>query len=118
MLTVVVVPDTLAELNQEATAAQAEASRAAARIGVPWDRAEEVAGLRRRQKEIEESLAATAEPQTQKAAAPRPGSAPVEPGAPRIPRGAARSSSAAGRLAARLDALEHRASQEPRNVGI
>jgi N12 class adenine-specific DNA methylase len=108
------LPDTLAELNQEGTAARAEASRAAARIGVPWDRDEELAGLRRRQKEIEESLAATTEPQSQGNSALPGGSAPTEPGEP----GAPRTSSPSARLAARFDSLERRAGPEPRSVGI
>jgi len=111
------LPDTVAELNQEATAVRTEASRAAARIGASWGRAEELAGLRRRQKEIEESLAATTEPQPQGNSAAPAGSAPAEGAAPRTPLGAPRSSSAAARLAARLDALEHRARPEPRSVG-
>jgi len=54
------LPDTIADLNQEASSAKAEADRAAARIGVPWDRTEELVDLRRHQQEVEEQLAATA----------------------------------------------------------
>ena len=55
------LPETIAALQADASAAQAEASRAAARVGVPWDRSDELGDLRCRQKEIEESLAATVE---------------------------------------------------------
>ena len=41
--------------------ALAEATKAEARIGQPWDRGEELARLRRRQQELDEILAATAQ---------------------------------------------------------
>ena len=52
------LPDTLASLQAEGDAARAEADRAAARIGAPWDRADELTALRRRQGEINDTLAA------------------------------------------------------------
>lgn len=55
------VPDKIAELREEAATARSEADRAEARIGAPWDRTDELASLRRRQREINEQLAATSE---------------------------------------------------------
>ena len=57
------LPDTLTSLRAEADTARGEAERAAARIGAPWDRADELAGLRRRQGEINETLTAAANPE-------------------------------------------------------
>lgn len=54
------LPETLAATRAEAEQARGEAERAEARIGVPWDRADELARLRRRQQEIDEQLAAAA----------------------------------------------------------
>jgi N12 class adenine-specific DNA methylase len=56
------IPDTLASLRAEAEASRGEAGRAADRIGTPWGRADELAGLRRRQGEINDTLAAAAAP--------------------------------------------------------
>lgn len=42
--------------------------RAESRVGAPWDRSKELAGLRRRQQEINERLAATPEPSRSNAA--------------------------------------------------
>ena len=118
------LPDTVAELTQEAAAASAEAERAAARIGVPWGRAEELAELRRRQKEIDEQLAATTEPaQDPSSPAPRQGPSTV----PRAPAAAsphattARSTAdltAAARMTARLDSLQQRSGGETPGVGL
>ena len=54
------LPETLTSLQAEADTARGEVDRAAARIGAPWDRAEELAGLRRRQGEINDTLTAAA----------------------------------------------------------
>jgi hypothetical protein len=56
------IPDTLSTLRAEAETSRGEAGRAADRIGTPWGRADELAGLRRRQGEINETLAAAAAP--------------------------------------------------------
>jgi N12 class adenine-specific DNA methylase len=56
------LPETLASTRADAEAARSEASRAAARIGQPWEQTSELARLRRRQQEINEALAATVEP--------------------------------------------------------
>jgi len=56
------LPDTISDLSQEAAAARSEAGRAASRVGMPWAGSEELAALRRRQREISELLAATTEP--------------------------------------------------------
>jgi N12 class adenine-specific DNA methylase len=53
------LPDALAAAQQERDAATNEATRAEARIGQPWDRADELTSLRRRQQEIDEALTAT-----------------------------------------------------------
>jgi outer membrane murein-binding lipoprotein Lpp len=54
------LPETLAATKAEAEAARSEAERAQSRLGAPWDRADELARLRRRQQEIDEQLAAFA----------------------------------------------------------
>jgi hypothetical protein len=54
------LPETLEATRAEAEQARGEAERAYSRIGVPWDRADEFARLRRRQQEIDEQLAAAA----------------------------------------------------------
>jgi len=64
------LPDVLATTRADGEAARSEAERAAARIGAPWGRADELVGLRRRQQEIDESLAAVAAPA--EASAPEP----------------------------------------------
>ncbi|MCC5954290.1 MAG: hypothetical protein JJU45_19550, partial [Acidimicrobiia bacterium] len=51
------LPETLASLRTEGDTARAEADRAAARIGTPWDRTHELSALRRRQGEINDTLA-------------------------------------------------------------
>ena len=56
------LPDTLAATKADGEAARSEATRAKARIGQPWDRADELTRLRRRQQEINETLAASADP--------------------------------------------------------
>lgn len=118
------LPDTVAELTQEAAVARAEAERAAARIGVPWGRAEELAELRRRQKEIDEQLAATTEPAPDPASpAPRvgPSTVPSAPAAPSPPATTGRSMadlSAAARMTARLDSLQQRSGGETPGVGL
>lgn len=55
------LPESAATARAEGDAAAAEASRAHARIGQPWDHTEELARLRRRQKEIDEVLVASTE---------------------------------------------------------
>lgn len=57
--------ETIDGLKREASDGWNEADRAGARLRVPWDRTDDLGDLRRRQKEIEESLAAsTAAPPT------------------------------------------------------
>ncbi len=56
------LPDVLASTQTEVAAAAAEAASAQERIGQPWDHAEQLSSLRRRQQEIDERLAATVEP--------------------------------------------------------
>ncbi|MGQ0823758.1 MAG: DEAD/DEAH box helicase family protein [Actinomycetota bacterium] len=108
--------DTIAELIKEAQAARAEAERAVARIGVPWDRADELAGLRRRQKEIDEALTASAQPEHEQ----RPSPASNVPRAPssvfsgRSPADVA----AAARMTARLDAFQHRSQHEHQGASL
>jgi N12 class adenine-specific DNA methylase len=53
------LPETLASTRAEGQAAAAEAARADARIGQPWEHTGELAELRRRQKEIDEALVET-----------------------------------------------------------
>jgi hypothetical protein len=69
------LPDTLTNLQSEADTARAEADRAATRIGAPWDRADELSGLRRRQGEINDTLAAAANPEPVEPAGPPPSAA-------------------------------------------
>jgi N12 class adenine-specific DNA methylase len=111
------LPDTVAELHQEATAARAEADRAAARIGVPWDRAEELSGLRRRQKEIDEALAASTEPAQEQQPAPS-SAAPQAPSSSVFPVRSPADVAGAARMTARLDALQHRSQLEHHGVGL
>jgi len=87
------LPETLASTRAEGQAAAAEAERADARIGQPWEHSEELGGLRRRQKEIDETLAATAEP------SPATDSAAAVPNVP---------PSAADQLAADVDLTRQR----------
>lgn len=108
------LPDTVAELNNEATSALAEAERAAARIRAPWDRTEEISGLRRRQTEIEEQLAATTEP-AQKTPSPGP---PARPGERFTPDAQRPHERAADRMSARLDALQDRARVPSQGTGL
>jgi N12 class adenine-specific DNA methylase len=115
------LPDTIADLNQEATEARTEADRAAARAGVPWDRSEELVGLRRRQKEIDEQLAATTEPPPDhQAPAPAPRLTPsaTSPSRPAPPGRSAADLAAVARVTARLDAIQHRPKVDQRGVGL
>ena len=75
------LPDTLAATTADSEAARSESTRADARIGQPWDRVEELARLRRRQQELNETLAASAEPTQPDAApwAPVPARPPTPP---------------------------------------
>ena len=117
------LPDTIAELGGEASNARAEARRAEARLGAPWERADELGGLRRRQKEIEDQLAATTEPVPDQHSADLvsgsmlDSSTPVEPQpvAPAPGRSTA-DAAAAARMTARLDALQNRSCGESRGV--
>jgi hypothetical protein len=68
------LPDILEATKAEAATASAEAEQAQRRVGVPWDRSDELTDLRRRQQEIDESLAAAAEPSV-----PAPAPAPSGP---------------------------------------
>jgi hypothetical protein len=119
------LPDTIVDLRKEAEAARTEAQRAEARVGAPWDRSEELSGLRRRQQEIDEQLAASTEP----AQSEHPAAASTEPSAdPRSPSAVQVPSATPGRLAEdqvararmtqRLDAIQHRASVDPPGVGL
>ncbi|WCO67971.1 DEAD/DEAH box helicase family protein [Iamia majanohamensis] len=118
------LPDTIAELSQEAATARGEADRAAARVGVPWDRAEEFASLRRRQKEIDEQLAPTTEsPENEQGAAPA--AAPTTdaprsatPLAPARPGGEPADHTTAERMSARLDAIQARSRVDEPTVGL
>jgi hypothetical protein len=74
------LPDTLTSFQAEADTARGEADRAASRIGAPWDRAGELAGLRRRQGEINDTLTAAANPEPVEA---QP--AAVDPSPPSVP---------------------------------
>jgi hypothetical protein len=56
------LPETLASTRAEGQAAAAEAARADARIGQPWEHTDELGELRRRQKEIDEALVETVVP--------------------------------------------------------
>lgn len=119
------LPDTIADLNKEATAARAEAERATARVGVPWDRAEELAGLRRRQQEIDERLAATTEPSQDHQDEPVPAVGPAgssqKPGVPlpgAAPGRSAADIAAADRMTGRLDAIQSRSGLDPPDVGL
>ena len=121
------LPGTIADLRQEAEAARTEAKRAEARVGAPWDRSEELAALRRRQKEIEEQLAAITEPSRgEQAVTPPMGSnsnppspAPIPPTVPLPGRsGSSPMPTPAARMTARLDAIQHRSSVDPPGVGL
>jgi len=119
------LPDTIADLHQDAESARTEAQRAEARVGAPWDRSEELAGLRRRQQEIDEQLAASTEPLTdeQAGALPTgpnsnpPSPAPMSPTVP-LPGRPGSAPAAAARMTARLDAIQHRSSIDPPGVGL
>ncbi|HET6753328.1 MAG TPA: hypothetical protein VFH23_05180 [Jiangellaceae bacterium] len=58
------LPDTIAATKAEAQAATAEATRAEARIGQPFEHTTRLVALRRRQQELDEALAATTAPAT------------------------------------------------------
>ncbi|MCU0271407.1 MAG: hypothetical protein MUF83_22575 [Acidimicrobiales bacterium] len=98
------LPDTLATTRAGGDAARAEAARAEARIGQPWEHTDRLVGLRRRQKEIDEALAATVAPADD-----------VPPGTPGAP-GDGQVLPGAERARRRLDALESRNAQ--RSAGL
>lgn len=52
------LPEVAASLRTDAQAATEEAARAAALLGRPWEHADELARLRRRQQELDEALMA------------------------------------------------------------
>ncbi|MEI2810102.1 MAG: hypothetical protein V9F00_07860 [Nocardioides sp.] len=119
------LPDTIADLHQEAEAARSEAQRAGARVGAPWDRNEDLAGLRRRQQEIDEQLAASAE----SPASEPPRAAPIEPTSGSRPPSSAQASradpsttaedqEALTRMTQRLDAIQHGASVDQPGVSL
>jgi hypothetical protein len=119
------LPDTIADLHHEAETARTEAQRAEARVGAPWDRSEELAGLRWRQQEIDEQLAASTEPpqndqlvaaSTEPSADLRPPSAVQVPSA--TPGTLAEDQAAQPRMTQRLDAIEHRASLDHPGVSL
>jgi hypothetical protein len=99
------LPETLAATRADAEQARSEAERAESRIGAPWDRADELARLRRRQQEIDEQLAAAASkapdwaaPSTSSPSTPVPGAretAGTSATAPRPPTGGGPADSAA-----------------------
>lgn len=119
------LPDTIADLLQEAEAARTEAQRADARVGAPWDRSEELAALRRRQQEIDEQLAASTQPPSSDApqvapadptSDPRsPSSVPVQHVPPSTPTG---DEAARARMTRRLDAIQERTSMAEPGVGL
>ncbi|MCZ7538126.1 MAG: hypothetical protein M5T61_20785 [Acidimicrobiia bacterium] len=98
-------------------------SEAEVRIGAPWQRADELTGLRNRQKEIEDQLAATAEPVPDQhstdlvSESMLDSSTPVEPqrAAPAAGSSTADAAAAAG-ITARLDALQNRSRAESPGV--
>ncbi len=117
------LPDTIDELGREASDARAEAERAEARIGVPWDRSDELAGLRNRQKEIEEQLAATTGSAQSPEAATFIGQAPHAPSsttsAPStLPGCTVEDVATAERLTARLDSIQRRGVTIRDGVGL
>ncbi|MEI2815868.1 MAG: DEAD/DEAH box helicase family protein [Microthrixaceae bacterium] len=121
------LPDTIADLHHEADAARTEAQRAEARVGTPWDRNEELAGLRRRQQEIDEQLAASVDPPpAEQADAPTVGMT-LARGSPTVPSGRSQRTTpdtsspdqmALERMTDRLDAIQHRYSIGPPGVGL
>jgi hypothetical protein len=119
------LPDTIADLHQEAEAARTEAQRAEARVGAPWERSEELAGLRRRQQEIDEQLAASTEPPpSDHAVAPQSGPTSIpRPASPvhaphEEPSTSAEDQAALARTTQRLDAIQYRASVEQPGVSL
>lgn len=102
--------DAIDALSGEARVARAEARRAEARIGVSWDRVEELVDLQRRQREIDEHLAAD----TSQVALSPSTLGPERHEQPDPSRQPARRASSAGeataggRMAARLDAIQRR----------
>ena len=124
------LPDTIVELHKEATAARAEAQRAEGRVGASWDRSDELAGLRRRQQEIDEQFAASTEPPPTDHDTPVTPPVPTADGPP-DPRSAssvqpsrstatpsAADPAALGRMTRRLDGIQHRARLDPPSVGL
>jgi hypothetical protein len=104
------LPEALAAVVADGEAAQAEAARAEARIGQPWDRADELAHLRRRQQELTEALAKAAEPEV------GPPEASIDPPGPSpTPEATAE---AVQRVTARMDALAGRSPDRSPGLGI
>jgi len=66
------IPDTIADARQDATAATAEADRASARLGQPFEHADDLARLRRRQAELDEELSADDAPLGSEETTPEP----------------------------------------------
>lgn len=104
------LPETLAAVVADGEAAQAEAARAEARIGRPWDRADELAHLRRRHQEVTEALAKAAEPEVG-----RP-EASIDPSRPSVTPEA--TAEAVQRVTARMDALAARSPARSPGLGI
>ncbi len=94
------LPEVLTATRAESAAAHAEAARAEARIGQPWEHTEELTRLRRRQKEIDEALAETVE-------APSNAAPTNEPDLPTPPE-AAPGPTASTVIRQRLDAMSAR----------
>lgn len=94
------LPDQLTAAQADADAALSEAARAEARLGTPWPHADQLGTLRRRQREIDEALAATIE-----GASPPDGDRPMAPDQPRAmaPREPDQAGSPAAVIRARLD---------------
>ena len=111
------LPDTLVELNQQSAAARGEADRATARIGVPWDHADELAAVRRRKEEIDEILAASTA--TRYPEGPTPPAESAETSTPSGPVSTpSASASGSERFTARLDALQQRRTSHAPSVGL
>jgi hypothetical protein len=117
------LPDTIADLHQEAAAARTEALRAEARVGAPWGRSDELTGLRRRQQEIDEQLDVAAEASHERALAPT--AEPSRSSSPSTPPlrvgsrgGPGADPAAAARMSARLNAIQQRSISDPPGVGL
>lgn len=71
------LPETLRSTRTEAEAARSEATRAATRIGQPFEHVDELARLRHRQHEIDETIATRTEPPVIESDSSAPGASPI-----------------------------------------